>query len=158
MTFFHSFDSPIGTILIATDGAHITQAHIEGDHYFTSIPLDWHQAPDHPLLNMAGNQLAAYFSKKNKEFTLPLLPEGSVFQQTVWKALQEIPYGTTVNYNQIAKMIDHPKAARAVGSAIGRNPICIFIPCHRVLTSSGKLGGFVAGEERKKQLLQMEAL
>lgn len=108
------------------------------------------------LFKAAAEQLDAYFAGTLTRFTLPLAPHGSLFQQRVWAALQEIPYGQTESYGELALRIGSPGAARAVGLANGRNPIGIVIPCHRVVGSDGRLTGYGGGIERKKQLLDLE--
>jgi len=104
----------------------------------------------------AADQLDAYFAGTLTRFTLPLAPRGSDFQQRVWKALQEIPYGQTVSYGELAERVGSPGGARAVGLANGRNPIGIVIPCHRVVGTSGSLTGYGGGLDRKKRLLDLE--
>ena len=154
---YNIFDSPVGELTVSTDGTYITALHIEGDRYFTSIPKDWVFAPAHPLLQQAGRELKEYFTGTRTAFDVPLKPSGTPFQSQVWNALQAITPGTTETYGSIALSLGKPMgAARAVGTAIGRNPICIMIPCHRVLASNGKLGGFVAGLKCKQQLLAVE--
>jgi methylated-DNA-[protein]-cysteine S-methyltransferase len=108
-------------------------------------------------LNDAIAQLQAYFQGTLQQFTMPLLAEGTVFQQAVWDALQRIPYGQTCSYQAIAERIGNPKAVRAVGMANGRNPSCIFIPCHRVIYASQKMGGYSGGLQYKVGLLTLEA-
>ena len=109
------------------------------------------------VLKMAASQLKAYFSKKLKRFDVPLALSGSDFQKNVWDALLQIPYGETRSYQDIAKNIDHAKAARAVGNANGKNPLCIFIPCHRVIQASGHIGGYSGGVTYKVELLALES-
>jgi methylated-DNA-[protein]-cysteine S-methyltransferase len=150
------YHSPIGQITISTDGTSISSVHIEGDRYFTHIPDEWKQNQDEPLLQRVQVELDKYFAGLLTEFTIPITPQGTEFQQLVWRALREIPIGTTISYGDLAKRIGRPHAVRAVGTAIGRNPICIIIPCHRVLASNGSLGGYVAGVERKQYLLHLE--
>jgi len=104
----------------------------------------------------AAEQLDAYFAGSLTRFTLPLNPRGSDFRQRVWAALQDIPYGQTESYGELAERIGARGAARAVGLANGRNPIGIVIPCHRVVGSLGNLTGYGGGLERKKQLLDLE--
>jgi methylated-DNA-[protein]-cysteine S-methyltransferase len=112
---------------------------------------------EHPVLVEAARQLAAYFAHDLKEFDLPLAPQGTPFQQTVWGALQEIGFGETSSYGELAHAIGKTNAAsRAVGLANGRNPIPIVIPCHRVIGANGKLTGFAGGLERKQILLDLE--
>jgi methylated-DNA-[protein]-cysteine S-methyltransferase len=111
---------------------------------------------DARALREASGQLSAYFSGKLKRFDLALKPAGTAFQQKVWAALQEIPYGERWSYRELAKRIGQPKACRAVGAANGRNPIPIVIPCHRVVGSDGQLTGFAGGLETKRLLLDLE--
>jgi methylated-DNA-[protein]-cysteine S-methyltransferase len=155
---YNIYPTPLGRITIATDGMHITELHIEDDKYFLAIPNEWVKESNHPLLTQAYTELLEFFDKKRTTFSVPLSPKGTPFQQLVWKALQEIPSGSTVSYLQIAKSIKKPEAIRAVGTAIGKNPLCIFIPCHRVMGSDGKFHGYVAGVERKKFLLELEGV
>ena len=98
-----------------------------------------------------------YFHGMRKEFSLPLAPDGTAFQKSVWTLLQQIPYGKTLSYGALAKMLDRPKAARAVGGACHQNPIVIVIPCHRVIGSNGKLTGFGGGVALKEELLKLES-
>lgn len=101
-------------------------------------------------------QLKNYFSGNRKQFNLPIKLNGTKFQNQVWKELLKIPYGQTRSYGDIAKRIKNPRAVRAVGSAIGKNPIGIVIPCHRVIKSSGELGKYAWGSDIKKKLLELE--
>jgi len=103
-------------------------------------------------------ELMDYLEGRRKEFTLPIDLHGTAFQQAVWKMLQEIPYGQTVSYTDIAEQIQKPNAVRAVGTAIGANPILITVPCHRVIGKSGKLTGYRGGLKMKEQLLGLEKL
>ena len=101
-------------------------------------------------------ELIDYLEGRLKKFTLPMDLQGTPFQQSVWQALQELEYGQTVSYTDIAARIGKPKSVRAVGTAIGANPVLILVPCHRVIAKSGKLGGFRAGLEMKEELLKLE--
>ncbi len=105
----------------------------------------------------ARRQLSEYFAGERREFDLPLRLSGSAFQISVLEALQQIPYGETVSYGEIARRIGRPKAVRAVGAANGRNPIPIVVPCHRVIGSTGDLTGFGGGLDTKEALLRLEA-
>ena len=109
-----------------------------------------------PLINEAYRQLSEYLLGERKRFDLPLNPQGTVFQQQVWKALCDIPYGETRSYKQIAEAIGNPKAVRAVGMANNRNPLLIVVPCHRVIGANGKLVGYGAGIDKKEFLLKLE--
>lgn len=108
------------------------------------------------LLQKTIDQLNEYFKGKRKQFKLPLDPQGTPFQQTVWQALTTIPFGETWSYQKLAKSIKKPRAYRAVGSANSKNPISIIIPCHRVIRASGDLGGYASGLDKKTQLLRLE--
>lgn len=115
-------------------------------------------APQHPLLLQTAQQLKEYFAGDRRHFELPLQFEGTDFQQQVWQALTEIPYGETRSYAQIASRLGRPKAVRAVGAANGRNPLSIIVPCHRVIGANGQLTGFAGGLTVKAQLLALEGV
>src|ERR1700690_2867719 len=112
--------------------------------------------PSATPLPLAARQLAEYFAGARRVFDLPLALHGTPFQQRVWRALTEIPYGETWSYGQLAKRIGNPKASRAVGLANGSNPISILVPCHRVIGADGSLTGYGGGMERKQWLLRHE--
>lgn len=142
--------TPLGRMLLAQEEEGLILVE------FDATPLkNWQQA-DTPLLVQAKAQLSEYFAGTRQEFTLPLSPKGTPFQQKVWAALQTIPYGQTRSYGEIARQIGSPKAARAVGMANHHNPIAILIPCHRVVGQNGALTGYAGGLDRKKALLQLE--
>ncbi len=147
--FFYKTD--IGKIGIAEENTFITNLFFEND----IVPLEI-ITQETPLLKEAGKQLQDYFVGRIKEFSLPMAPQGTEFMKSVWKALCEIPYGETRSYHEIAQNIGKPKASRAVGLANNRNPIPVFIPCHRVIGSNGKLTGYRGGLELKTQLLEVE--
>ena len=112
--------------------------------------------PSTPLLRQAAAELAAYFAGELKAFTVPLAPKGTPFQRKVWQALREIPYGETRSYKELAAAVGNEKACRAVGLANNRNPLPIFIPCHRVIGANGKLVGYAGGLDVKTFLLELE--
>jgi methylated-DNA-[protein]-cysteine S-methyltransferase len=114
------------------------------------------RADSHPLLLEAGNQLAAYFAGKLREFHLPLEMAGTDFQLRVWNRLLQIPYGETRSYGELARALGTPAAVRAVGAANGANPIAIVVPCHRVIGSNGALTGYGGGLPLKRRLLELE--
>lgn len=113
-------------------------------------------APEIKILALTVRQLEEYFAGKRKEFDVPLYVEGTEFQKRVWDQLCKIPYGETVSYQDIARKIKNDRAVRAVGTANGRNPISIIVPCHRVIAASGKLGGYAGGLDIKTKLLGLE--
>lgn len=149
-----SLDSPLGPLqLVTPDGVHLSEIRL------ADSPADLGSAdvPELPIFQRVSQQLAEYFAGHRQQFDLPLLPVGTAFQRRVWQALQQIPFGATASYQQIARAIGQPTACRAVGGANGRNPLPIVIPCHRVIGATGALVGFSAGLERKVWLLQHEA-
>ncbi|SFL70407.1 methylated-DNA--[protein]-cysteine S-methyltransferase [Pelosinus propionicus] len=135
---------------------------VESNNAITNLLMTREGAPqdavvkETAVLKEAGKQLLDYLTGKRKTFKLPLAPEGTAFQQTVWKALQEIPCGETRSYKDVARSIGQPKAARAIGMANNKNPILIFIPCHRVIGANGDLVGYAAGLKVKEHLLNLE--
>jgi methylated-DNA-[protein]-cysteine S-methyltransferase len=144
-------ETPIGAILIAGDGEAIVEIHFAG----ANPRPDWIRDDD--ALREAANQLHAYFAGERSGFDLRLAPRGTDFQQSVWSALQQIPYGETTTYSTIAERIGRPAAIRAVGAANGANPIPIVIPCHRVIGANGSMTGFGGGIDVKRRLLALEA-
>lgn len=146
-----SVPSPIGKLwLEEEDGA------ISGLR-FAAPALPALEQQTSPLLEQAKQQLAEYFAGQRQVFDLPLRVQGTPFQQRVWAALREIPYGQTRSYKQIAEQIGSPNASRAVGMANNRNPIAILIPCHRVIGADGSLTGYAGGLAAKERLLALEA-
>ena len=146
-----SFNSKIGIITIDADETGIKALSLPDKPKQPDIS----KASALPLLNEAKKQVLEYLEGSRKEFDLLLAPEGSVFQQKVWKALTLIPYGETRSYGEIAKLIGNPKACRAVGMANNKNPISLIIPCHRVIGSNGSLVGYGWGLELKAELLKL---
>ncbi len=112
--------------------------------------------PRHPMLQAAVAQLQEYFAGKRQRFDLAFDVQGTDFQRSVWQALTTIPCGETWSYKQLAEAINNPKAVRAVGLANGKNPVSVFVPCHRVIGANGKLTGYAGGVERKQKLLELE--
>ena len=149
-------DSPIGTLLIAGDEQAIRRIEFPHDGNPASPEPGWNKSND-TLLQEATRQLREYFGGNRTAFTVPLVPEGTEFQRMVWRHLQDIPYGQTISYGELAKNVGNPKASRAVGAANGCNPIPIMIPCHRVIGADGRLTGFGGGLPTKKALLTLEA-
>lgn len=145
------YDFPIGPIWIAEENGVITYITFDDDRRTTDF-----DSKETPLIKKAAKQLTEYFNGQRKEFDLPLAFNGTPFQESVWQALQDIPYGKTRSYKEIAVQIGNPKAARAVGMANNRNPISIVIPCHRVVGHKGDLVGYGGGINIKKYLLDLE--
>jgi methylated-DNA-[protein]-cysteine S-methyltransferase len=143
--------TPVGELLLTEQDGFIT-----GCVHAAGLPKQGLKTGTSDLLSRAAEQLAEYFTGQRSCFELPLAPSGSDFQQAVWRCLQAIPYGQTCSYQQLAHQLGKPKASRAVGSANGKNPLWIIIPCHRVVRSSGELGGYAGGIAMKDWLLNCE--
>lgn len=145
------YETVIGKIGIRENGEAVT-----GIMFEKELANQTEQGAETPLMAEAARQLNEYLAGQRQDFELPLAPEGTHFQKEVWKALQQIPYGQTCSYRDIAENIDNPQACRAVGMANNRNPIPIIIPCHRVIGVNGRLVGYGGGLEIKERLLQLE--
>ena len=151
---YFTYESPFGNIVIESDGNAITGVKTESGIEAGTEPAGIKDAST--LTDITAMQLNEYFTGKRKKFDVPLNPQGTDFQRSVWKALQGIPYGKTKSYKQIAQAVGNPKACRAVGMANNKNPIWILIPCHRVIGSDGSLTGYGGGIKMKKKLLEIE--
>lgn len=140
--------SPMGPLTLFAEDGHLT-ALVFGDY----------GGYDHlPLFEEARRQLEEYFAGYRQNFDLPLDPGGTDFQRRVWRALTEIPYGKAISYKDLSQRADCPRGFQAVGQANGKNPLPILIPCHRVIGADGSLGGYSAGLERKRFLLDLEGI
>ncbi len=149
-TYTMLLESPIGPLTLRSSSEAIT-ALLFGARGGTS-PLPC------PVLSRAARELAEYFAGKRRQFTVPLSPAGTDFQRRVWAALEAIPYGETTTYGALAAQVGNPRACRAVGMANNRNPIPIFIPCHRVVGADGSLTGYAGGLDAKRLLLKLEGI
>jgi methylated-DNA-[protein]-cysteine S-methyltransferase len=150
MTTFTIHDSPVGALLLTTDGTGLTGLH------FPPHDVDASWEHDEAAFADVIRQLDEYFAGVRTEFDIPLHPTGTPFQLKVWEQLREIPYGETISYGALARRVASPNASRAVGLANGRNPIAIIIPCHRVIGANGSLTGYGGGLDRKRFLLGLE--
>ena len=152
--YYGETDSPIGPLLLLGDGDTLTGLYMDAQKHRPELERE--RVRDDARFTAAREQLAAYFAGQLQHFDLPLAPRGSAFQQSVWRALLEIPYGETASYGDLAKRLGNPGASRAVGLANGRNPLGIIVPCHRVIGANGTLTGYGGGLERKQWLLNHE--
>ncbi len=152
-SYYTKIDSPLGKLLITSNGKAITGLYTPGNSHYKSAQEGIES--DKPFKD-AIKQLKEYFAGKRKDFDLPLDLGGTAFQSKVWKTLQKIPYGKTFSYKQTATKLGMPQASRAVGTANGRNPVCIIVPCHRVINANGGLGGYNGGLKVKEWLLNHE--
>ncbi|WP_024833395.1 methylated-DNA--[protein]-cysteine S-methyltransferase [Ruminiclostridium josui] len=165
MKKIYFFETQIGPIGIAEEGSRITNVFFETDFNVDTVSerekilqQSGYYVKETALLIEAGKQLGEYLKGKRIAFELPLAPIGTDFMKTVWNCLNKIPYGETRSYKQIAEAVGNPKACRAVGMANNKNPIPIFIPCHRVVGAKGALTGYRGGLEIKQKLLEIEKL
>ncbi len=147
-------DSPVGTLLLARDAAGLRLVSFEAGVHRVRPEKSW-RLDERVFADVIG-QLQAYFAGELKRFHLQLAPEGTAFQRNVWRALGAVPYGETITYGELAARIGNPRASRAVGAAMGRNPLAIVIPCHRVVGAGGALTGFGGGLDVKAALLALE--
>jgi methylated-DNA-[protein]-cysteine S-methyltransferase len=152
----HIVSSPIGRLLLVSDGNALTDLYMIDAKKHVNQPQDG-MVPDPAVFGEVAAQLEAYFDGDLKEFTLPLAPSGTAFQLAVWTELTKIPYGSTLSYGDIARALGKRLvASRAVGLANGSNPIAVIVPCHRVIGTDGSLTGYGGGLERKELLLRLE--
>src|SRR5258708_6803739 len=153
--YFDTFPTPVGLFSVALDqrGAVVASA-FGGEARLRSRFQPHELIRDPQLAAGARQQVAEFFSGKRQSFTVKLAPSGTAFQRQVWSALQRIPFGETRSYGQLAAQVGKPRAARAVGKANATNPICLLVPCHRVVGADGSLTGFAFGESLKRRLLE----
>ncbi len=150
-TYSIFFNSPLGIIEITGDDSSVS-----GIDFVDENMDDLPENSESPALSKCASQLEEYFSGKRKTFDVPLKLDGTTFQEKVWEALKEIPYGETRSYQDIAIMTGNPRAVRAVGGANNKNPVGVIVPCHRVIGKDGSLTGYGGGLCRKKWLLEHE--
>jgi methylated-DNA-[protein]-cysteine S-methyltransferase len=147
-------DSPIGRLFLARDDRALRLLWFSGGRHVVTPASGWSQAPDAFEDDVA--QLREYFAGRRRTFELDVEPRGTAFQERVWRALVDIPYGETISYGELARRIGDVRAVRAVGLANGANPISIIVPCHRVIGANGSLTGYGGGLPTKKALLDLE--
>jgi methylated-DNA-[protein]-cysteine S-methyltransferase len=161
MTRYTVIDSPIGEVLLVgaldemTEQVRLSGLYMTGQRYEPMLGADWQR--DDGLFADAEKQLVGYFAGESTAFEIPLAPHGSEFQRSVWTALSDIPFGSTCSYGEVAQRVADRTKTRAVAAAIGRNPIGIIVPCHRVVGADGSLTGYAGGLDRKRWLLDHEA-
>ncbi|HVW01900.1 MAG TPA: methylated-DNA--[protein]-cysteine S-methyltransferase [Planctomycetaceae bacterium] len=153
-TYFSEMESPVGRLLLQGDGQFLTGLHMPLHKHWDGPEADWERSDE--ALAIVRSQLAEYFAGDRQEFDVPLRFIGTSYQQRVWSELQNISFGQTITYAELARRVGQPTAARAVGHANARNPISIIVPCHRVIGVNGKLTGYAGGLDRKEWLLAWE--
>ncbi len=154
MISYSQYQSPSGSIILTQEDKLLTGLWFDGEKHSSTIAPTWKR--DESAFKAIHQQLDAYFAGKLQKFNIPLKFSGTSFQECVWRALEKIPYGQTRSYAQIASSIGNAKAMRAVGTANGRNPISIIVPCHRVIGADGSLTGYGGGLKVKAWLLNHE--
>ncbi|MGW3288567.1 methylated-DNA--[protein]-cysteine S-methyltransferase [Streptomyces sp. NPDC001002] len=154
-TTYTTIDSPLGELLLVGENSRLTSLSMPGQRNAPTVRADWRR--DDEAFGEASRQLADYFAGRLTRFALELAPAGTEFQQRVWRALDDIPYGDTTTYGQLAERLGVPRAeVRAVGAAVGANPLLLVRPCHRVIGADGSMRGYAGGVERKVRLLTHE--
>lgn len=157
MEYLHRFFSPLGEILAASDGEALTGLWFRGQKHCPDPAAGGYAEGELPVFALADRWLEVYFSGRAPDFTPPLVLAGTPFRRAVWEALGTVPYGQTVTYGQLARLVTGSSASsRAVGAALGLNPISLMVPCHRVVGADGSLTGYAGGLERKARLLALE--
>ena len=161
MEYTHHYDSPLGGITLASDGEALTGLWFDGQRHFGDTLPDEHEEKRLPVFASAERWMDVYFRGQRPDFTPPLRMRGTAFRRAVWEILLAIPYGQTMTYGQVAeraaKRLGRPRvSARAVGGAVGHNPLSLIVPCHRVVGAGGRLAGYAGGLDKKRRLLAME--
>ena len=147
-----AIESPLGNLQLVSEADYLIELNWEGAHKVLSSTTRSEPA----ILTTAADELSQFFSGQRSEFSVPIKPKGTAFQLSVWRELQGIAWGATCSYRDIAERLGKPTGSRAVGGAVGRNPIPVIIPCHRIVGASGALTGFSGGLQNKKILLGCE--
>jgi methylated-DNA-[protein]-cysteine S-methyltransferase len=152
------FASPLGDIVLRAEDDHLTGVFFAGQKYFPDFPVISEAREGSPLVRQAQEELLEYFAGQRTRFSVPLHLRGTTFQRQVWKALLAVPFGELSSYGAVAKQLGLPmSAARAVGGAVGHNPVSIIVPCHRIVGATGSMTGYAGGLDRKAALLEIES-
>jgi methylated-DNA-[protein]-cysteine S-methyltransferase len=156
----HTCATPVGPVELVSNGSSLTRATIGGCAVRGTLHHQGVSGAGDEVTQLAAHQLSEYFAGARREFTVPLELAGTEFQVRVWSELAAVEYGTTVSYGELARRAGHPSAGRAVGAAVGANPLAVFIPCHRVVSSTGAVTGFSLGDglPTKRGLAQVEGI
>ncbi len=157
-TYYQLHDSPVGELLLMSNGEALTALHMTAGKYVPLVNADWARDEKRAVLTQTRRELDEYFSGKRRVFSMSLAPSGTEFQKQAWVALTKIPFGEKRTYGQQAAIIGRPNAVRAIGAANGKNPIGIVVPCHRVIGADGTLTGYAGGLRNKEFLLKLEGI
>ncbi len=156
MTSYSIIETPLGGLLLVANKSELIGLYFTGCEHVPAAAKTWKLDARHPVLKKAETELNEYFAGKRTSFSFPPSSYGTDFQKRVWSEIAKIPFGQTITYSDLAKRAGKPKAIRAAGTATGRNPLGIIIPCHRVLGKRGAIGGYAGGLENKRRLLKLE--
>ena len=156
MYYFDFYESPMGRMLIVATDRGLSGLYFVDQKYYREVGRDWLRGDHHKIVRKTARELTEYFAGARKEFDITLAAEGTPFQANVWKAISSVKYGDSITYSELARRAKHPGAVRAAGTATGRNPITIIVPCHRIVGSDGSLTGYAGGLDRKRALRELE--
>ncbi len=153
------YNSPLGKLIIVANAKQVVCLNFVGqNNYLNKINVEIIKNDNLEIFELTKKWLELYFCSAIPDFNVPVLLNGTEFQKSVWDIISSVKYGQTISYSNIAKLLNKPPiAARAIGNAVSKNPILLIVPCHRVINSNGVIGGYAAGVERKKSLLELES-
>ena len=157
MHYFDFYQSPMGRMLIVATDQGLSGLYFVDQKYYREVAREWLRGANHKTIQETARQLSEYFAGARKEFAITFAAEGTPFQTSVWKAISSVKYGDSITYSELARRAGHPGAVRAAGTATGRNPITIIVPCHRIVGSDGSLTGYAGGLDRKRALRELES-
>jgi methylated-DNA-[protein]-cysteine S-methyltransferase len=156
MTSYSILKTPVGDLMLVANKSELVGIYFSDCRHVPAGQKNWTRDEQHPVLKKAGKELTEYLDGKRSTFSFPPSAYGTDFQKRVWREIAKIPFGKTISYSDLAKRAGSPNAIRAVGTATGRNPLGIMVPCHRVLEKNNGLGGYAGGLKRKQYLLELE--
>jgi len=156
MHYFDFYNGPMGRMLVVANDEALSGLYFVDQKYYREVARDWLRGGNHKTVLETARQLTEYFAGARRQFEIPLAAEGTPFQTEVWRAISSVEYGDSITYSELARRAGHPEAVRAAGTATGRNPITIIVPCHRIVGSNGSLTGYAGGLVRKRALRELE--
>jgi len=155
-TYYRHLRTAFGDVMLTSNGRALTGLYFDGQKHHPGVRDDWRADDDAAPFAQAARELDAYARGTLDRFGVPVEPHGTPFQRRVWQALLDVPCGQTISYAQLAARVGAPTAVRAVGAAVGRNPVSVIVPCHRIVGADGSLTGYAGGLDRKRALLGRE--
>lgn len=156
MHYFDFYESPMGRMLIVATDRGLSGLYFVDQKYYREVGRDWLRGDNHRVVRETAGELTEYFAGARKDFDVLIAAEGTVFQTSIWRAISSVKYGHSITYSELARRAGHAGAVRAAGTATGRNPITIIVPCHRIVGSDGSLTGYAGGLDRKRALRELE--